>query len=510
MRDRLSFPTTEYQQPFPQAGEAPPSTRAVAGSEPHAAGLVVAITTLAALVRVLHLGAKSLWLDEAASWMIVHQPWDAFVRQLLTAEGNMTLYYLLLRQWLRFGESEAWMRALSVLPAVATVPLVYALARRVWDVRAGVLAALLLALNACHVAYSQEARSYAWLAFATVVSTWYFLAGIDRPSFAGWTAYAWSTAAIVYFQFLGGLVPLAQWLSLAVLRREQIPGKHLLYGLGVLAALVAPAAWYVITRDQGQINWVPRPSLLEVYHVLTFLASNGRKGLCNFLLLAYAAGLSLAIRAFCLALRRCGRTLANWHQALILCGFAGPIAISLVLSVWKVIFFKRFLFVCLPSLVMLVAAGIAQVRSPRLLAVAVMYAAVCSAGTVWYWYGRPNEPWRDAAGYVYGEAHAGDVLVFHKPWSGHAAFDYYRGRMQHLPGARSIVVQPVPNVLHPDPWSSPRVWLALFHSSWGRSPDAGTLALRASLQRAYGSMERRRFQNIEVDLFSRPREGGGR
>ena len=232
MRDRLSFPTTEYQQPFPQAGEAPPSTRAVAGSEPHAAGLVVAITTLAALVRVLHLGAKSLWLDEAASWMIVRQPWDAFVRQLLTAEGNMTLYYLLLRQWLRFGESEAWMRALSVLPAVATVPLVYALARRVWDVRAGLLAALLLTLNACHVAYSQEARSYAWLAFATVVSTWYFLAGIDRPSFAGWTAYAWSTAAIVYFQFLGGLVPLAQWLSLAVLRREQIPGKHLLYGLG--------------------------------------------------------------------------------------------------------------------------------------------------------------------------------------------------------------------------------------------------------------------------------------
>jgi len=218
------------------------------------------------------------------------------------------------------------------------------------------------------------------------------------------------------------------------LRREQIPWKRLLYGLGVLAALVAPAAWYVITRDQGQINWVPRPSLLQVYHVLTFLVSNGRKGLCNFLLLAYAAGFSLAIRAFCLALRRGGRTLANWHQALILCGFAGPIAISLVLSVWKLIFFKRFLFVCLPSLVMLVAAGIAQVRSPRLLAVAVMYAAVCSAGTVWYWYGRPNEPWRDAAGYVYGAAHAGDVLVFHKPWSGHAAFDYYRGRMQHLPG----------------------------------------------------------------------------
>jgi hypothetical protein len=81
--------------------------------------------------------------------------------------------------------------------------------------------------------------------------------------------------------------------------------------------------------------------------------------------------------------------------------------------------------------------------------------------------------------------------------------------MQYLPGARRIVVQAVPSVLHPGPWSSPRVWLELFHSSWARSPDAGTLALRASLQRAYGAMQRRDFRNIEVDLFSGPREGGG-
>ena len=51
-------------------------------------------------MRLRGLQAKSFWLDEIASIVIARMPGDSFWHWLWTEEGNMALYYVMLRPWL--------------------------------------------------------------------------------------------------------------------------------------------------------------------------------------------------------------------------------------------------------------------------------------------------------------------------------------------------------------------------------------------------------------------------
>src|ERR1700680_1238761 len=111
----------------PDAGASPFPTAAVRRVQ----GLTVLLLLVAATaVRFLHLVSKPFWFDECFSVEVARIGWSDLLRLLWWREANMALYYLLLRIWLRFGQSEFFIRSLSVLIAAATLPAIYWLARR--------------------------------------------------------------------------------------------------------------------------------------------------------------------------------------------------------------------------------------------------------------------------------------------------------------------------------------------------------------------------------------------
>src|SRR5271156_5740022 len=140
------------------------------------------ITLLSLRLRFHSLASKSFWLDEGVSVAIARLDWYNFARILWRREANMSLYYFLLHVWLHFGGSEFFVRSLSVLFSVASIPVIYLLGRRLFDLRVGLVAAALLALNAYHVQYSQDARSYSLMVFLCLLSSLYFLKCLDIPS----------------------------------------------------------------------------------------------------------------------------------------------------------------------------------------------------------------------------------------------------------------------------------------------------------------------------------------
>src|ERR1035441_8645514 len=125
--------------------------------------VVWGIVALGAVLRLIALGNKSFWLDEIASVVIVRMSGNSFWSWVWRSEGNMALYYVMLRTWLHLGLGEASVRMLSVLPGIASVPMMYPLGARLFGRRVGILAALFLALSTCSIVYSQEARGYSWL-----------------------------------------------------------------------------------------------------------------------------------------------------------------------------------------------------------------------------------------------------------------------------------------------------------------------------------------------------------
>src|SRR2546423_14969249 len=96
---------------------------------------IVVIILVAAVLRMIFLGARSFWADEIVSAKLATDSWGGFWFWVSTREANMALYYLLLREWVRLGDSEAWARLLSALIGIVTIPVLYALARQLYEDR---------------------------------------------------------------------------------------------------------------------------------------------------------------------------------------------------------------------------------------------------------------------------------------------------------------------------------------------------------------------------------------
>ena len=125
--------------------------------------LILAAAMMTALcLACIRLGERAIWLDEALTFYIAHQPIPEFVT-LVQGDWHPFLHYLFMWVWLKFGDSEFWFRFSSALCFVFTVPVVYVIGRTLHGRRAGLYAAWLAATAPFLIRYAQEARMYALL-----------------------------------------------------------------------------------------------------------------------------------------------------------------------------------------------------------------------------------------------------------------------------------------------------------------------------------------------------------
>ncbi|MCA9941062.1 MAG: glycosyltransferase family 39 protein, partial [Anaerolineales bacterium] len=95
-----------------------------------------AIPLLAAVLRVVNLGGRALWYDEAFSVLFARRSVGEMIAgtlgpQAAAAEEHPLLYYFTLHGWMRlFGETPAAVRLPSVLAGIATIALLYLLGQR--------------------------------------------------------------------------------------------------------------------------------------------------------------------------------------------------------------------------------------------------------------------------------------------------------------------------------------------------------------------------------------------
>ena len=74
---------------------------------PFRIALILGATTIVgAALRLHQLSVKSFWIDEGASVSFATMPSASFLKTLWNYQGNMTLYYFLLRAWIHLGDGE--------------------------------------------------------------------------------------------------------------------------------------------------------------------------------------------------------------------------------------------------------------------------------------------------------------------------------------------------------------------------------------------------------------------
>jgi mannosyltransferase len=446
--------------------------------------LWLVILPVAIFLRLFALSRKSIYLDEALSVLYAQLSWPEFVKVLSSYEANMTLYYVLLRGMVLAGDSEFWVRILSALVGVLAVPAIYALGTRLFDRRTGLLAAWVLAINACHVVYSQEARGYALAVLLVTLSSWLFVRGVEAPSWTTWLLYPIISALGVYSHFYSVLIVAAQWASLLVLPRRLLPLKHLLVAIVLAAVLIAPAARFVVTQNVGQIDWLSRISWLEVYHTAVFLAAEGGKVAGNLLLVLCLVALALAARE---VFRRshADASLERWKELFAWSWLLLPMLITAFGSLWRPMFFHRFLIVCLPAFVLLVARGLT--RLPLRSAVIVAFSALAIV-TVFLSYSRTREDWRGATQHVLSHAQPGDVIWFLHDY-GAVPYRYYEAKMHG-----GVYPSEVPDA-SASLQAKTRVWVVLYPLT----PLA--ITVESQMRTKYPLLEQASFRGLRLALF---------
>jgi mannosyltransferase len=476
--------------------------------------LLALITGVAAVLRFHSLNAKSFWFDEGVSVAIARLDWYNFARILLRREANMSLYYLLIHFWLHFGGSEFFIRSLSVLFAVVSIPAIYFLGRRLFDSRIGLIAATLLAVNAYHVQYSQDARSYTLMVFLCLLSSLYFLKCLDEPSRRNRVLYIVASALAIYAQFFSILLVIAESVSLKMLNQAEVP-RQFRSALRWVALLASPVFVFVATTGTGPLRWVQRPSLRDVWVFALHLTGNGGPWL---LLVCVALCLSALIPI--LRARRFARSpWDTWRYRFLLCWLVLPIALTLALSLVKPLFVPRYFVFCLPALLLLVACGIARLR-PALLACALLLVLILSFGGTVAYYQRDvdiqRDDWRAATRFLLDHAQSGDALLFHVPM-GRMPYEFYHSL--EPTAAAPAVLYPhhgdrlmfLDFVEKPDdaqlesllPQHS-RVWLVLTYAeTQSGEPDARSIELTKLLGKSYRLIEQRDFPRIDILLYSK-------
>jgi 4-amino-4-deoxy-L-arabinose transferase-like glycosyltransferase len=168
-----------------------------------------------AALRFATLDVQSLWYDEAVTAQLLRLDLGGLLHAIPDSESSPPLYYVLAWLWTHvFGTGEVGLRSFSALLGTATIPVVWALGRRLGGERAGLVAAAIVAVNPLLVWFSQEARAYALLVLLAALATLWSLRALEQPRpgrAAAWGIVAALAVATHYYAiFL--VAPQALWL----------------------------------------------------------------------------------------------------------------------------------------------------------------------------------------------------------------------------------------------------------------------------------------------------------
>jgi mannosyltransferase len=471
--------------------------------------LILALLSLAgAFLRLWHLGMQSLWLDEGATAALARASWQHFLWVWWHGEASLqTIYFLLMRGWVHGGLSEAWLRLPSAAFGIASIPVLYVVARRFMGVPAALAAAALLTFSPAHIYFSQEARGYTLGILLTLFATWSFVLAVERDRPRDWALWTVFGIAAFYTHYFAALVLVAQAASLFFLR-SRAPWRRFLVWGAIIFLFAIPGLSYPLRASPENLYfvWMPRATAKEIWHLAMFFGGSGGK-------VALALGLWIAGTVAIFRSRRAAEPNAFWHGMLVLLWAILPAAILALVSLREPLFLQRYMVFSLPAAILLAALGAAFLRRWRLGFLLVTALCASSLPSIVKQYAKPRDDWRGATNAMLSSAAPGDAVVFF-PFYSRVMLDYYRDRYSastpplHVfaPGYysggeddRNLVA-----ALDRDPRQFRHVWVLVAGEGDNLKDFDRGAALGQKLQAVYGAPPGvEHFADVEVLRFGR-------
>jgi uncharacterized membrane protein len=390
---------------------------------------MIAITLLAAFLRLSWLDVQSIAFDESFSLAVGRANWPTLIGALLSDGVHPPLFYVVHKGALDlWGTSEYGQRFLAAVFGILAVPLTYRAGRAFFDGRTALLAALLLTLNPLHVWFAQEARMYSLLAVLTLASMVVFWQAVRTNHLKYWLALAVTNSLIYILHYFGFLIPFIQFIFiLSTFGRNYRSLRP--WATAQFVAFLPLIPWLIATAMRETqtfgIGFLLRPSLPDFLISFWNLAAGSSNLLWPVpILVVLIVGLALIS-----ALRPIAPNLIWPRQAQRLTGLwvLLPLIIIWLASQRRSFYADRYLTFAIPGLMLLLAYGAARLKRTQvgiLLSIGLVLVSGYSLRVIHLDPAFSKDNWRGAASYVSQNELPADVVLLYTAHS-KLPFDYY-------------------------------------------------------------------------------------
>ena len=369
---------------------------------------ILALIVLSLFLRTREMGTH-FWIDEGLSIGIArHGLFD--IPGVLIQDGSPPLYYMVLHLWIGLvGESEAATHWLSLIFALACIPVALWAGTSLFGPRVGWILAGLTAFNPFLTSYAQETRMYSLVILLGLLATAFYLHAYvyDRRRYR--IPFGVALALLLYTHNWGLFLGVAfaagvaiRWFAFTTeppQRRQLL--KDAAIGFGTAAILYLP--WVPSFISQARHTgapWANPPGFTTLVHAPDRLLG----GFGGTVIVILAAGAGLA------AVARLGRRERRVLVPVLVLLAVTPIVVAWVGSQVSPAWATRYLAVAVAPLLVLAALGLA--KAGRLGIVGLVILAI-----MWLLASAPSS--KSNAHYVAyglgGQLHRGDLVISTQP-----------------------------------------------------------------------------------------------
>jgi uncharacterized membrane protein len=362
-----------------------------------------------------------------------------------------------------FGDSEIAVRLLSVVFGIAAIPVIYELGRLLFNREAGLVGALVLALSVFQIFYSQDARMFSLLVLLSLLSLYFFILYLQRPSRLILVAYVLVTVLLLYTDVYGLFVVIVENVYLLGLfaispaTRRLLRIKEWIVLQSAIFVLFAP--WiviilrHIINSRQAAASWQLTVPSLETLRV-SFVSYSGSLWLLIFFcVLAIISIITLALAGRWEPWKRIFKLESASSIASVIPHVLLPLWVVVIVGLPFIIsqiypmFETHSAIAASIALFLLVAAGTVSIRQ-RHAKVLVLGVIVLLSGAALYDYYtapstmttlswnlvdvlKPKPQIREAVRYINANAQPGDLILYF-PWWYTYDVNYYQTRADLL------------------------------------------------------------------------------
>lgn len=313
---------------------------------------LLAVVAFAGVVNRWHLAVPGAWRDEVATREAATRTLPELWHLVQTIDMVHLFYYTQMHVWVAvFGSGYLAMRLFSLLGVVVATAAVFLIGSRLGGLLTGVCAAVIFAMLPMVTWSAGEARSYSWVMAWGAITFLLLTTALRRRRWWCWLLFAVAAAALVATFMFASLallaIPVVAWLRGGMRTAGWATGS-----LAVAAAANLPLV-LAATRQQGQVDWLPKMSDQLVGLALGEAAWARTSAV-------WMVGTFLTVIGIVTVLARVRSRKGRWTAVLLLSWLVLPTLVLLLMTVVVPSYVPRYVAVSMPALALVIASALAR------------------------------------------------------------------------------------------------------------------------------------------------------